>query len=927
MAIEGQSDASRPADVLVGREAECARIDGLLTEARRGQSGGLVLVGEPGIGKSSLCDYARRRATGATLLSARGIESEVAVPFAGLSELLSGEMDRLERLPGPQAAALRGALALSEGAPVDRFTVGAAVLTLLASAAERGPVLAMVDDAQWIDTPSAEALVFAGRRLRTEGVALLFATRGDGRVDVSRNGMPELRVGGLDPGAAWSLLATASARPIAPGVAAEIIQRTGGNPLALLEAPTLLSEAQLSGAEPLEQPLPAGTILERAFLARISALSESARRALLLAAASDSEDVQPVVDALAGLGIEARVLDAAERSGAVALASDQIVFSHPLLRSAVYHGASGPDRRAAHLALAGAVVGERRAWHLAAATIGCDETVAEALESAGEEAHRRGAPGAAARALERAARLTPDGESRARRLVSGAHDAYLAGRPRDGMEMLDRALTSTRDAARRAELQHLRGRILVMQGQGELGYELLVAEAERVRELDPARAVQMLAEAALDCLTSGRIAKGAATARAGCAVAERVGPGAETAVVAMLATGLILGGDGPAARPLLRTILPVLSQLDPLSAAGFLVVAAAHCFIWLEEHATAEELLDRLIGAARAASAPGALPWALVMRSELSFRTGRWTDARADAAEAGELADELGQAPVMIYALDCLARIEAARGERASCRSHGERALAIVEATGLRPGRTYVQATLGFLELGLGRVEEAIRQLEPVGAMAEEHGLREPGVIPWAADLIEAYVRAGQVASAANVLRTYEGRARRVERTSALAAAARCRGLLASDSAFASNFETALTLHAMLPDPFERARTKMCYGERLRRAGRRKEARAKLRSAIDSFDRLDAKPWADRARAELAATGERLRPRERSATEELTPQELQVARIVATGASNREAAAALFVSPKTIEFHLGHIYSKLGLRSRTQLSAMLAKTN
>ena len=632
-----------------------------------------------------------------------------------------------------------------------------------------------------------------------------------------------------------------------------------------------------------------------------------------------------MLEALAVLGIDVRALDAGEGSGVIALAGPRIVFRHPLLRSAIYHGASGVDRRSAHLALAGTLAGERRAWHLAAATVGQDETVARALEAASVDARGRGAPGAAAHALERAARLTPDDERRARRLVAAAHDAFLAGRPDDVMRMLDEAHMTTRDAACRSELQHLRGRILVMKGRGEDGYELLVAEAERVRELDPARAAQMLAEAALDCLTSGNIAKATAAARAGCAIAERVGPQAKTAIVATLADGLILGGEGPAARPLLLAILPLLRELDPLSAAGFQILPAAHAFSYLEEYAIAEELLDRLIAAARAASAPGALPWALVMRSELAFRSGRWPDAGADAAEAAELADGLGQAPVLAYALDCLARIAAASGEQATCRNDADRCLAIAEATGLGPARTFAHATLGFLELGLGRIDEAITELEQVVALADELGLRDPGVLPWAPDLIEAYVRAGNSTRAEHVLTTYEGRARHVERTSALAAAARCRGLLATDKAFESDFETALTYHARLSAPFERARTEMCYGERLRRAGRRKEARAKLRSAIGTYENLGASLWADRARAELAATGEHVRARTHPPTEELTAHELQVARIIAAGASNREAAAALFVSPKTIEFHLGHIYGKLGLHSRTQLAARFAR--
>lgn len=909
--------------MLLGREAECTRIDQLLARARGGTGGALLLSGEPGIGKSALCGYAIERAGGMTVLSAQGMESEAELPFAGLLELFRGRLDHLDDLPAPQAAALGGALALYEQTATDRFAIYAGVLSLLGALAEDGPVLVVIDDVQWIDVPSAEAVFFAARRLGAARIGVLIAGRNDVRFEVPA-GVPRVILGGLGAAAGRALLAR-EPRPVAPDVRDQLLEAMRGNPLALTEITGTLEDDQLTGARPLDDPLSAGPTLERGLLRRVAPLPDATRQALLVAAASDTDSVERVLGGLSALGLAAAALAAAERAGAIDIAGLRLRFRHPLLRSAVYHGASSVDRRAAHRALAEASDGERRAWHLAAAAVGPDETVAQALEDAARTAASRGAHAAAARALERSAGVSPDVDQRVRRLTEAARAAQVAGRAPDDGQLLERALGLTEDPMRRAEIQLLRGRQIAWHGEPARAHELLVGEAGRVQGFAPGMAAMMLAEAVLACFTTGEVTKALETAQAARAAAVADGGiQAEMVTALLLAGALQLSGERHAARALLGRYLPALRAPQALQGPGDVVATVAHCFFWLEEYVTAGELYDRVVTAARAASAPAALPYALAGRSELAFRTGRWPAATADAAEAIELSDELRQPAVTGWALSCLAIVEAGRGEATACRHHISRADALVTRTGAASGRAYTGAALGLLELGRGRLDAAVAALEPVARFTNVNGLREPQVVQWAPDLIEALVRSGRHDEAVCALESFDEQARHTGGAWALAAAARCHGLLAAED-FERWFEKALDSPQGLLTPFERARTELCYGERLRRAGRRTRARTPLRSALAAFDALGAAPWSERARAELRATGETVRRRRPSAADHLTPQETQVALLVAGGASNREAAASLFVTAKTIEFHLGRIYRKLGIRSRTQLSVRLSR--
>ncbi len=900
--------------MLLGRDAEHASLRELLDRARQGTSAALVIRGEPGIGKSALLEDAVAAADGMTVLRARGVESESELSFAGLADLLAPVVGRLDALPGPQRAALAGALALGPPMPGDRFTLYAATLSLLATAAEQSPVLAVVDDAPWIDAPSREALVFAARRLGEEGVVMLFAARIGDLAGTEAAGIDEMALGGLDADASAALLATGGVSH--PEVSRRLFGATGGNPLALLELAGLLTAAQRAGTDPIDDPAPVGAGVEGAFVHRLDALPAATRRALVVAAASESGAIDELGPALAALGLDSAALEPAETAGLIVVTDGRVAFQHPLLRSLAYRGTPAPERRAAHAALATALTGEPRAWHLAAATVAADEEVAAALAEAAGEARGRGGPAAAMRAAERAARLTPDPERRAGRLLEAANDMARTGLPERAQALLRDALELTHDPRLRADVQLLAALIEARSGAARAAAELLVAEAERVEPVDPVRAATMIMAAVQPCFEAGENTLMLETARRGMALAERTGLGPMPAGLP-LAMALLLSNERDRARDLLVSAAEWLEAADdPWALGPVLIFGIGQAFTWLEDYDQARGLLEGGIAQARAWSAPGLLPYGLLAMSELDFRTGRWASAYAAGAESARLGEETGQLNDMAYALCVLGRVEAALGHEQDCRTNLAHALGLVERLGAESLRAHVGATLGFLELGLGRAEEAAVALEAVERFSGARPANDPAVLQWAPDLIEAYVRHGRRADAAAALVVFEQDAAHSGSRWAAATAARCRGMLADEEAFEGEFRNALGLHET---PFESARTELALGERQRRAGRRVEARTSLRAALAGFDRLGARPWAERARAELRASGERVQRGSPAAAERLTPQELQVALEVAGGSTNREAAAALFLSPKTIEFHLRNVYRKLGIRSRAEL--------
>jgi DNA-binding CsgD family transcriptional regulator len=908
--------------MLVGRERETARVDALLDGARSGTSGTVVITGEPGIGKTVLLDYAVDQAHGMSVLRARGVESETELPFAALADLIQPLLGSLDEIPEVQASALRAALGLGPAAGDDRFTLCAGLLSLLGAAADDRPVLAILDDAQWIDRSSLQALVFAARRLEAENAAILIALR-PASLEAAFGGLEQLVLRGLDESAATSLV-EAAGQSIAPVVADELVAATAGNPLALLEASGVLSPGQLAGTEPLPGPIPTSETLERAFLTQVEELPEMTQRALLIAAASPSNDFEEIVAAVERAGLASDALDPAEQAGLTTADGVRFEFVHPIVRSAIYHGAPAVQRRTAHHALAGAG-GERRPWHLAAASERPDPAIAAELQQTATTSSGRGGHAEAASALEAAARLADAPDSRARLLRDAADEARRGGQTAKALELLEQALTEARDPALVARIQHLYGVIEMWSVSALKAYERLDAQSRRIEASDPERAAWLLTDAGWAAFMGGEVTLGRSAAERAVALADGRGGLMEVLSSAVLGIALLLQGERAAAEPLLRQHVPLIEGTEFLERGYAVAWPAAQALVWMEDHDRARDVFERVIEGARAKSSPSVLPYTLTGLAELDFRTGGWARAYANATEAVVLARETEQPAALSFALAGLARIEAAQGRADDCRLHTAEAFDLGEG-GVGAGSVvvYTAAALGLLELGLGRVSEAIAPLTRVAEEVRAHGLLQPTVLHWAPDLIEALARAGRRAEALELLEELEASAESSLSIWALGAAARCRGILADDE-FETTFGRAIELHESLGAPFDVARTQLCLGERLRRNRQRKEARAVLRAAIERFERLGAAPWLERATNELKASGETVQPAATIATNELTPQELQVALAVAKGATNKEAGAALFLSPKTIEAHLGRVYRKLGVHSRTQLAALLAR--
>lgn len=909
--------------VLLGRDLECARVDGLLQAARQDASAVLVIRGEPGVGKSSLLRYAARHAAGFQIVSARGIESESELPFAALADLVRPLQPSLRAIPAAQAAALSSAVAVGPPMASDRFAACAATLSLFAAAAELKPLLILIDDLQWLDVSSAEAALFVARRLALEGVVMLLAVREDETAKLDLAGLPTLRLTGLDEAAALNYLGQSDHAPVSRSVGIALHRATRGNPLGLLELPNLLSEAQRAGREPLPDPLPSGPRLEQAFLTRLSGLPALTQRALLVAAAAESSDVATVHRALQFIEIQATALDAAESAGLLVVDGVHLRFRHPLIRSAIYQAAPPARRREAHTALAHALdadqVADRRAWHLAAAAVEPDESVALALEQAATRSLARSGYAAAGRGFARAAALTPATEPRARRFLSAAQAADLAGQHDAVVQSLDQAAACQPKPSLRLEIQRLRAVTETWVRRPMVAHRMLMAEAEGA---DPATAAILLAEATIPVFMAGEIPLAMATARRAYDLASASGREVPLVVNTIMAEALVLAGEAVAAAPLVDRSLQLAMTLGP--AASREVQYLPFSLVALERYDEARLLISGAASMARDASAVGILPYVLAILCELEFRTGNWAAAYAAGTESVRLSEETDQRSGSAYGLVCLARVEAAQGRDADAHAHLASAMELARTHGLGSIFVYAGSTAGLLELGHGRLEAALVHLENVAHLVRSLGGAEPNLVQWQPDLIETLARMGRTADAGLALQELERQAEHTGGTWAQAAAARCRGLQAGAD-FEGHFTRALELHQRKPSPFEIARTRLCLGEVLRRNRRRIEARQHIYEALHAFERLGAEPWAARARAELSATGEKGRQRNLASSRRLTPQELQIALAVAGGATNREAAARLFLSPKTVEGHLSRIYGKLDVRSRTEMVRLFAR--
>jgi DNA-binding CsgD family transcriptional regulator len=902
--------------VLHGREDACARIDAALAEARAGRSAALLVRGEAGIGKSALLEYARGQAPDMRLLRVQGAESEAELGYAGLHALLHPVAEEVDELPGPQRCALSVALGLAEGGSADRFLVGAGLVTLLAEVAEEGPVLCLVDDLQWLDAPSAAALEFAARRLQAEGVLLLCACRSGEENEARGDGIPVLELGPLEADAAAALATAHAAEALREPAREEVVRLAQGNPLALVE----LARVAHTAVDRPAPEVPLSATLERAFLGRAAALPESCLRVLVVASADDTRDLGVVLAAARSLGLEPDALAPAERLGIVRTAGGAVEWRHPLVRSALYRRAPLAEREAAHTALADALTGEanaeRRAWHRAAATVAPDARVADELERAAERARARGAHVSAAAALERAADLTPDEETRARRLATAADAAFAGG-------AVDRARVSLERAeqlglpALQMRMRRLRGTIEARRGVVLDGYAIL-AEAGRAAAVeDPEAATEIFTEAASAASYGGDVAGLLAVGNQAAQLDLPEGADARFDADMLAGVSAVLSRDAARGIPLLHS---ALARGERFSDPERLVRAGAAA-MWAGDEPAARALHVRAVRAARDGGSLAALSFALEYVAATEFATAHYESALADAAEGLDLAREAGLERSAAMHLAVVAKVRAVQGHAERCREAADEALRIASRHGLGLPAANATTALALLELGTGRPEDALARLSALSTAGPGagHPLVSLLAVP---DLVEAAVRSGTPERAAAAVEHYGHWASATALPSALAALARCRGLLACSAEAQEQLEAALALEAGGERPFEQARTALLLGELLRRERRRIDARPYLRDALETFVRLGTTPWAERAAGELRASGETARRREVTTREDLTPQERQIARLVSEGATNKQVAAALFLSPKTVEYHLGKVFLKLGIASRAELARL-----
>lgn len=891
--------------MLVGRHPERARLEALIDEARGGRSATLVVRGEAGIGKTALLDHAVSYAEGATVLRTVGVESEAEVAFSGLHQLVQPVLGRLEELPTPQRDALAVALALEVGAAPDRLAVSIATLAILAAAADDALVLCVMDDAQWLDHASAEALTFAARRVEAEGLVMLFAAREPDSSVFAARGIPELRLAGLAPADARVLLAE-TVLDLGAAATLQLIETTRGNPLALLE---LGRVAAATGSPSVVDPRPVSAEIQSAFLQRTTGLSDDAREALLLVAAGEPDDPDALWSALERRSLSGASL--AEAADAGLLTQDGPDFCHPLARSAIYQAARPAARRAAHAALAEATArSHRRAWHLAAAADAPDERVAVALEDAASIARGRGGVAAEARALERAARLTPDLRVAPRRLLRAAYAAEAAGWLDFAESLLAEVAETTPDSAIRVEAIARRSYLLF--DRGDLDRALVVA-TDGAQAVTPREASFLIAASGHIHTLHHKLDIDAAHAAAERAwTLAGADAGSDLHLAHMLAWTSGLKGQTTEALKLARTSV---ERADP---ATVLATDFGTDFLYLEDYARAREVLSRVVERTRSLGALGVLSYAVDQLARCETRLGNLTHAYSLELEALELTEPLGNQVALAATLAWLAQIEAMTGRQES-REHAERALAIAERRGDRWNVARACLALGSGFLISGRPAEAVGWLDRGVGMIRDGGVRHPNYFRADADLIEALIRDGRPGDAERHLESFEQAAAATQSPWGLAAAARCRAMLAPANDLDAAFGAALRLHEREPSPVELARTQLSYGEFLRRAGERRAARVQLSSALEAMERAGARPWAERAAIELRATGEHVRPRNPAATDQLTAQELQVALLVAEGLTNREVAARLFLSPKTIEYHLGRVFRKLDVASRGAL--------
>jgi DNA-binding CsgD family transcriptional regulator len=916
--FDGVSASLYDRTVLYGRDTEIAVIDELVGLARTGTGGALVVRGAPGLGKSALLREARSRAGDMEILTARGIEAESDLPFAGLHQLLHPVWQGVDQSSDHARTALRSALGMGTGSGNERFLVYTGCLNVLSEVAESRPVMCLVDDAHWLDSASAEALQFVARRLEREPIVMIFAARDLDERRFDGADLPSISVAPLDAATAATVLRRTT-EIAAEGVATRILAQARGNPLALIELPRALTDGQLTGVTPLPDELPMTAQLEAAFSERIARLPEPTRRLLLVAATDDSEDVRLVVRAAATMGVDAGALDLAERAGLVEVRANRIEFRHPLVRSALSGKASSADRRAAHAAIATAMEGDeeqidRRAWHLAASAVSPDDAIVSQLEEVAARAERRGGHIAAARALERAGELSIDPARRATSFVHAARNLSVMGRDDQAVALLNTVDARLLAAPRRATAAYIRASAAIRsQGRPVDCIPDLTATARELAPSHASLAVGLLPVAtfaawqAWDRNAQLEIARITATIDS-----ETLGEPHRQFARSIAGFAAMLEGDPATGQRLLEeTVAWGRGLEDPQY-----VIWASWAALWLGDENAFDELLRRAAAIARSRGEIGALTESLGMHAvQLALLHQRYDESAIAANEAVDLARDLRSEMLTLLPRSALAIIAAIRGDVEFARGHGEDVVRLARERGHPFRASPALYALAMLEMVEGRWNQALDQLSQITET------NDPALAIAAPEIVEAAVRAGRPGQAAVAFELYERRAGFGDQRAVRPRLTSAGALLMSGDGVSVQLEAALALAADAR-PFDRPRIELLAGEHLRRLGRRQDAREPLRSAISGFDRIGAVAWADRARRELQATGESVRPRSPDAIMQLTPQELQIARLVGEGLTNKEVAAQLYLSPRTIDAHLRGVFAKLGITSRRELRAL-----
>ena len=896
---------------LTDRRAERGVLDGLAEAVRAGESRVLVVHGEPGVGKTALLEYLAARAAGCRVLRVSGVESEMELAFAGLHQLCAPLLDRLRVLPGPQREALRTAFGMNAGPAPDRFLVGLAVLGLLAGAAVERPVVCLVDDAQWLDRASAQVLAFVARRLGAESVGLVFSARAaDGELAT----LPELEVKGLPERDARMLLDAALTGPVDAQVREQIVAETRGNPLALLELPRAATPAHLAGGFGLPGALPGR--IEDSFRQRVDALPAQARRLLLLAAADPTGDPVLVWRAAARLGIGTQAAGPAAEAGLAEFGA-RVRFRHPLVRSAVYGSVPARDRQELHRALADATDPQadpdRRAWHRAQAAAGPDEEVAAELEESAGRAQARGGLAAAAAFLERAALLTPEPVRRAGRTLAAAQASLRAGAFGKALELLATAEAGPLDELQGARADWLRGQIAFASGPGSDAPPLLLKAAKRLEPLDPGLARETYLDAWQAAVFAGHLAGGGDLAEVSRTAWALPPPERPPRAADLLLDGLSsLVTDGPAAAaPVLRQAINTLADPDVPVAERLRwswMAQAASLPLWDGEGWC---LIVPALQFARDVGALDQLPILLNIRAVAAALKGDLAAAASLIAEADAVREATG-ARLVAYGAMVLA---AFRGSQAEAVPLIEGTLEQAAAAGQGAAVTWAHWVAAILYNGLGRYQEAL------ASARQATGYKLVHLSMWALpELVEAAARTGDTGLAADALDQLSEWTQAGRTDWGLGVETRSRALLSDGEAADRLYREAIDRLGQTGMGPDLARTHLLYGEWLRRQRRRSDARAQLRTARQMLDAIGMEAFAERARRELLAAGGTARRRSVTARVELTAQEAQVARLAADGLSNSEIAARLFLSPRTVQYHLGKVFTKLDITSRNQLS-------